>query len=329
MRRTSTYSLALLSVLCWGLSSPGRVAAQTRVLNGIAALVNADVITFSQVEELSGPREQAARNSLQGEAMVTKLRELRTDAVNELINRQLILQEFAEMKKKGAQIPAHILDEQVDTLVREQFGGDRSAFMRTLAAQGLTLDRFRQMEEEKIIVAAMRGEKVKVSTIIPETRIRDYYNAHREDYSTDEQAKLRMLMMRKSGADGSESVYKMMKEIREKIIHGAAFGDLARMYSEDPAHQEAGGDWDWVNRKTLNESLSKVAFALKPGEVSQVVELSGNYYLIYCEAKKGGTTKSLAELHDEIEKTLLQEDRQKAQEVWVAKLRKKAFIKIF
>lgn len=327
MRLRSLSALLALSTLGLGLAVPARVEAQ-QVLGGIAAVVNNDVITFSEVEELAGPREQAIKNSMQGEAMVAKVRELRMDAVNELINRQLILQEFAEMKKKGAQIPAHILDEQIETLIREQFGGDRAAFMRTLSAQGLTMDRFRKMEEEKIIVSAMRSEKVKTNNIIPETRIREYYDKNREKYSTDDEVHIRMLMMRKSGPDG-ENVFKMMKEIREKIIHGAAFGDLARMYSEDPSHQEAGGDWGWVNRKTLNENLAKVAFALKPGEVSQIVELSGNYYLMYAEEKKNGNTKSYAEVRDDIEKTLLQEDRQKAQEEWVAKLRKKAYIKIF
>lgn len=327
MRLRSLSALLALSTLGLGLTVPARVEAQ-QVLGGIAAVVNNDVITFSEVEELAGPREQAIKNSMQGEAMVAKVRELRMDAVNELINRQLILQEFAEMKKKGAQIPAHILDEQIETLIREQFGGDRAAFMRTLSAQGLTMDRFRKMEEEKIIVSAMRSEKVKTNNIIPETRIREYYDKNREKYSTDDEVHIRMLMMRKSGPDG-ENVFKMMKEIREKIIHGAAFGDLARMYSEDPSHQEAGGDWGWVNRKTLNENLAKVAFALKPGEVSQIVELSGNYYLMYAEEKKNGNTKSYAEVRDDIEKTLLQEDRQKAQEEWVAKLRKKAYIKIF
>ena len=79
----------------------------------------------------------------------------------------------------------------------------------------------------------------------------------------------------------------MIDEIRQKIVDGAEFGDLARMYSEDSS-QENYGDWGWIDRKKLNESLTKIAFALKPGEISQVIELGGSYYLLYCEAKKAG-----------------------------------------
>ena len=56
-------------------------------------------------------------------------------------------------------------------------------------------------------------------------------------------------MMRKS--ENGENVYKMMKEIREKIVSGAEFGDLARMYSQG-SEQETGGDWGWVDRKKMN-----------------------------------------------------------------------------
>ena len=131
-------------------------------------------------------------------------------------------------------------------------------------------------------------------------------------------------MIKKAGASGR----KMIEEIRQKVLAGADFGKLAQMYSEDNS-QESQGDWGWIDRKTLNESLTKVAFSLKPGQVSQVVEQGGNCYLLYCEAKKNATTKSLSEVHDAIENKLLQESRQKAQEKWIESLRAKAYIKMF
>ena len=49
------------------------------------------------------------------------------------------------------------------------------------------------------------------------------------------------------------------------------------MYSEDDK-QEVYGDWGWIDKKTLNESLSKAAFSLKPGEVMGVVNFSGGWF---------------------------------------------------
>lgn len=307
-------------------------AEEPVVLSGLAALVNNDPITFLQVRELVGAQEQRVRETLKGQQQVEEIKRIRLSALNELIDRQLILQEFKTLEKKsGAAIPPHVIDEHVDTIVREQFGNDRQAFIRTLAASGLTLEKFREMEREKIIIQAMRSQAVKGSTssaIVAEPRIREYYDKHKELYTSEEQIHLLMLSLRKTAGEGNPR-RKMMEEIREKVVAGAAFADLARMYDEGSSDQANRGDWGWIGKTTLNETLTKEAFKLKPGQVSQIIDLSGNYYLLYCEAKKAEVSKPLKEVHDEIEKKLQQEDRQKLQQQWLAKLRSKAFIKIF
>src|SRR5258708_14948129 len=88
------------------------------VLNGIAAVVNDEVITFSQVRELVGAKEQSARQQLKGEELVEKIKEIRLQAINDLIDRQLILQEF---KKQKFQIPDYFINDRVSTIIREEF----------------------------------------------------------------------------------------------------------------------------------------------------------------------------------------------------------------
>ena len=163
-------------------------------------------------------------------------------------------------------------------------------------------------------------------TTVSDQKIMEFYKAHADEYTSQEEAKVRMIVIR--GGPENTSRRKMMEEIREKIVGGAEFGDLARMYS-DGTEQEQYGDVGWVDRKHFNESLTKVIFALKPGQMSQIVELGGSYYLFLVEAKKPGSTKALKEVRPEIEKALLQSERQKQQQDWLAKLRKKAYIKLY
>jgi len=291
------------------------------VLNGIAAVVNSDVITFSQVQDMVGTRERSLEEQLKGQDLADKVKQLRMSAVQVLIDNQLILQEFAKNKYT---IPDYVVDEQVQTRIKEQFGGDRAAFIRTLGAQGMTMERFRKMVRDDIIVQAMRQRSVKDDTIIAPQKIQEYYTKNIDQYSTPEQVKLRMIVIKKNGQAGKQ----MAEELRQKALGGADFDKLAQMYSEDST-QDTGGDWGWIDRRTLNESLTKIAFSLKPGDVSEVTELAGSYYLLYVEAKKNGTTKPLTEVHDDIENKLQQEQRQKAQEKWIETLRQKAFIKVY
>ncbi|MBA2586702.1 MAG: hypothetical protein H0U99_09485, partial [Chthoniobacterales bacterium] len=65
-------------------------------INGIAAVVNGDVITYSQVRDLVGPREKLLRSQFSGEELITKIKEVRGAALKDLIDRQLILQAFSK-----------------------------------------------------------------------------------------------------------------------------------------------------------------------------------------------------------------------------------------
>lgn len=312
----------LLALIGWSLSAPF-VAAQ-EVLDGVAAVVNGDVITFSQVRELVGSREKSLRDAFRGEELVAKVKEVRIAALNDLIDRQLIIQEF---KKNKLSIPEYVVEEQVQSIIRSEFGGDRHAFLRTLEAQGYTLARFKEIENEKIIVQAMRQKFVKVNTVVPPKEVGAIYEQNRQEYTTPEQIKLRMIVLKKDGDDPGAK-RKLADEIRSKIKAGGDFVKLAQMYSEDSS-QESGGDWGWIDRHTLNEQLTKTAFGLKMGQVSEVLEVGNNFYLLYAEARKNATVKTLEEVREEIEKKVQQTERAKAQQKWIAGLRKKAYIKTF
>ena len=109
---------------------------------------------------------------------------------------------------------------------------------------------------------------------------------------------------------------------------GADFADLARVYSEDST-QDKGGDWGWVKHGDLSPQMEQVFFRLQTGKVSDIVEMNGAFYLMLVEQKKGGTVKPLKELRKGIEAQLLQVERQKDQQEWLQRLRKKAFVKIY
>jgi len=324
--RISSLLLSLVPLLA--LCAPLKGAEE--VINGIAAVVNGDVITFSQVRELVAAREKSASEIYQGAELQKKIQEMRKEAVKDLIDRALVLQEF---KKKEFNIPAYIIDDSVQRIIRQEFGGDRTAFVRTLQAQGYTMARFREVEKDKMIVQAMRQAKTAENIIVSPVKIREFYNRNSAAYTTPEQVKLRMIVLREGAttgdapADPSLSKKEMAAEIREKLAGGAEFDRLAQMYSEDSTN-ETGGDWGWVERKTLNEDLSKIAFSLKPGEVSQVIPLDNAYYILMVEAKKPAVTKSLSEVQPEIVQALIQEEKIKAQERWLKTLREKAYIKI-
>jgi len=328
MRSTAPFLFAAVALT---LATAPLRAQNAEIIDGVAAIVNNEVVTVSQLRELVGARERALREMYSGPDLAAKIKEMRDSAIKDLVDRQLILQEFRKMQEKGAAIPEYVIEDRVQAIIREEFGGDRSAFVRTLQAQGYSVTRFKEIEREKIIVQAMRQSKVNENFVISPLQIQAFYNKNKSSYSLPEQVKLRMLILREgesSDIPGAANKAQTAEEIRQKLVAGAEFPRMAEMYSEDESTRDSGGDWGWIERNTLNEQLSRVAFSLKPGEISPVVQLGKSYYIMLVEAKKNATVKPITEVREEIERNLIQQERMKVQKRWLDSLRKKAYIKI-
>ena len=320
-------ALAVVTLLLPPLCRESFAAAEgSQVIDGIAAVVNHDVITYSQVRGLVGPRERLLQSQFKGEELAKQIKTAREAALKDLIDKQLIVQSFAEQK---FELPDHFVDDRVNDIIRESFGGDRQAFIKTLQAQNYSLTEFKKQEKERIIVQAMRSKNVKTATVIPPAKITEYYAKHRAEFTAKEQVKLRLIMIPTHAAEGNAAAQKAIaEEILGKLADGAPFDRMAQIYSEDTT-RDVGGDWGWIERKTLAEPLEKVAFNLPAGRVSHVIELGANYYILKVDEKRGGDTPSFAKLRPEIEKKLMQEESQRQQDLWLAGLRQKAYIRTF
>jgi parvulin-like peptidyl-prolyl isomerase len=317
-----------LVILVLGLLATAHTAQRAHaqeVLDGLAAVVDDKVITFSQIREMVAPKERAAHEKLEGKELAEAIKQIRTEAINELIDRQLILAYF---KKQGFTLPSYLIEDRIATVIREEYNGDRAAFARKLSTFGYTIERFRKEETDKIIVQSMRQQAVKSTPVVPVEKMKAFYREHIKEFTAEEQVQLRMIILRSEEKGTLEQRQALLEEIREKIASGAPFAEMARTYSDDSTATN-GGDWGWIQTGTLNETLTKAAMTLKVGQTSRLVTLGNSVYLLFCEAKRPRTVQSFEEARDTIEKVLLSQERQKAQEDWVGRLRKKSYVKIF
>ena len=204
----------------------------------------------------------------------------------------------------------------------------REKLTRTLQAQGKTYEKFRQDIRDSFIIRALTGKNISQEIIVSPHRIESYYLAHKDNYKLDDEVKLRMIVLNKSDETDTASARKLAGEIRAKIKDGAAFAEMATVYSQG-SQRSQGGDWGWVERSVLRKELADVAFSLKAGELSDVIEVGNAVYLMLVEDKRAAHFKSLSEVRDEVEKTLVTEERERLQKQWLDRLRKKTFVRYF
>jgi parvulin-like peptidyl-prolyl isomerase len=329
-RFTGSWLIALTALIATTLPLKAQDA------NGIAAIVNDKVITFSEVKKQVGETEKLLRDNFSGTALVDKVKEARLNALRALIERQLIIQDFST---KGFNMPQNIIDDRLKDVIKEQFDNDRSAFVKTLAANGISIEQYKIDLKEQIIVQAMRARNVTSSVLISPFRIEQYYQENVKSFVQDDQIKLSVIFLKKAlfpekrkNIEGVEEEYDPQLELAVSIANqanqGGDFAALARKYSED-SRKEQGGDRGWVQRGKLDKDLAVVAFKLKPGETAKPLKFEDGIYILHVDDRKRSSVVPLGEVRAQIEKTLIQDERQRLQQEWLDGLRGKAFIKMF
>lgn len=306
-----------------GLLATGSPAA-AQLINAIQALVHDSVITRQEVERYSDPviRELKRQYGGQPQVYYQKLTATLNESLERLVDRQLILHEFT---KAGYSIPDSVLEQYLEETVRER-ARDRVTFIKSLQAEGLTWEDFRLKTREDFIIAQMRFKNVSGEIMVSPYKIETYYLAHQDDYKVDEQVKLRMIVLNKTSEADADTVRALAREIIAKIKAGAAFAEMAAVYSQG---RNPGGDWGWIERSVLRKELSDVAFALASGELSDVIDTPEAVYVMLVEEKRPAHVKGLSEVRDEIERVLLTQERERLQRQWLDRLKKKTFVRYY
>lgn len=312
------------------LSGAVVTASAQSLSNGIAAVVNGSPIMKSEVRDAVNAQEQILRFQFQNDPnrLQKEVAQLRQTALDSLVDRELVLAEF---KRLGASMKAQWVDDDINGIIRESFKGDREAFIRELTGNGMTLKKFRELREKMMIVQAMRGKQAAEQPPATPKEVEDFYKKNLDNWRSGGMVKISTITLSKFSTEPGfslEAQRKIAEEIRAKITKGADFATLAKTYSQD-SKAEDGGAWDWMSREQMNPSIANVAFIMKAGQVSEIIDDPAAYIIIACDAIKLGTAKSLNEVRDEIERMVSAEKSKAIIDNWMDGLRKKAVIKKF
>lgn len=316
--------LLILSGLLAGLAPV--VAAGPELVNGILAVVNRTIITEKEAREFIEPALLALQRQPGVTAQVynERARDIYKDGLGQLIERQLMLDDF---KSAGYSFPESIIEDFVQDRIRERYG-DRVKLIKTLEAQNTTYEQFRTDIRDQFIVEQMRLKNVSSAVIISPFKIETYYKEHPDDFKLPDQIRLRMIELRKRDGADPEAVRRLAREILGKLEAGAKFAEMASVYSEGSQRRD-GGDLGWVNKSALKKEFVEATNALKPGQRTGVIETSDACFLLYVEEVKSAQLRPLAEVRDDIERTLLGQEQTRLQKKYVERLKTKAFVRYF
>lgn len=297
---------------------------QSEIKEQIVAVVNDEIITYSELEKILAPVFEQYEQIYSGAELFMMLQQARRDVLAHLVEERLILQE-AERQKIREQLGDDFAKEVEQSIaaVKAKFPSAEE-FEKGLARQGFTMDSYRAQEERRALVRAMLIKEVSTRCSVSPAEIKAYYEAHPEEFTEGEKIHVSQIWIKETPEKPGEAE-RMAKEILSRLEAGEPFAELAKKYSNCP-YARKGGDWGFIGRGHWNKELEDAAFALQPGAHSGIVKSALGYHLIALHERRSASVKSLADVYRAIEDTLFREKVGVKRDEWIARLKKKAYI---
>ena len=217
-----------------------------------------------------------------------------------------LLTQRAELDVKANEVGVVVTDKQVeqrlDQLKKQYFGGSDKRYMAQLKKQGITDVQVRDDVRGALVSDALL-KRSQGNVQVTESEIETYYYQHHEQYSQPQTRVVRHILVKsKKQAD---ALYKQIKG-------GASFAALAKKYSQDPGTKSLGGKLTITRGKTVPE-FDSAAFALRTGQISKPVHSTYGWHIIQAVAPATPRQVTpLSKLRTDIRSLLLQQKRNQA-----------------
>src|SRR5436190_3683271 len=170
-------------------------------------------------------------------------------------------------------------------------------------------DDFKIPEKRKIRYLLLDLEAMRAKVVVPAADIEKAYNSGIEQYTTPEQVRASHILLKTEGKDDA-TVKAKAEEILKQAKAGADFADLAKKNSEDEQSAKNGGDLDYFGRGRMVPEFDQAVFAMQPNQISDLVKTQYGYHIIKLVDKKAATTRTLAEVRQQIGDQLAYEKAQ-------------------
>lgn len=165
-------------------------------------------------------------------------------------------------------------------------------------------DRYKIGEKRKIKYALLNVDQVRQTIKVADNEIEAFYKQNLSQYQTPAQVRASHILFKTEGKDENAVKAKAEEVLKLAKAPGADFAALARKYSEDDSNSANGGDLDYFGRGRMVPEFEAAAFAMKNGEISDLVKTSFGYHIIKVVDNKPESTRPLAEVKSEIEDQL-------------------------
>ena len=291
----------------------------------VVAKINEDVITLGNLERRVASFLQKNKNSYSLSQPLEK-KDLMEKVLEQLVDEKL---QIHEAKKVGMVVTEETLDNALADIYKDN-NISSEQFEIMLKNEGSNLESYKEIIRDQILLSKIASRQIASTSDVKESYLKKYYKKNKKNFWVSVQIEISHIMFIKEGNSSAKEIIllkKKVKEVLNEIKDGGNFSDLAKKHSTDvSAH--SGGSLGVVSRGTMMPEFEKIAFDLKVGEVSGIVETINGFHIIKCDNVIPGFTKLYSTVRPEIKEILNAKRRENKYKEWISELKQTSFVEI-
>jgi peptidyl-prolyl cis-trans isomerase C len=289
-------------------------------LPDVLARVNGEAVTKADFDRL-------VRNMELGNGPVPAERrdEILRGALDQLVTYTVLQQ---EAKARHITITDGEVESRMAAMQR-QFP-DEKAFQKALADRNMTLERLRADARVDMVINKLLDEEMSKQPAPTDAQVREFYDKRPEKFKEPETVRASHVLVKvdeQADAATRQKARAKIEGVLKQARSGADFAKLAREHSDDGSAQQ-GGDLSYFARGQMVRPFEEAAFALKPGEVSDVVTTQFGYHVIKVTDRKPGAPVPFERVSDRIKQHLTEQGKQEHAKAFIDGLKNKSKIEV-
>ena len=296
-------------------------------LNAVRVIVNGEIITEFDIQKRAYEAFRLAGQKYSEAALETKKQEIIENAIDELIDRKILVQEANKLLAANPELSEKI-EKNVDSFVKGAVDqvGSVYKFYELANKQGINPLQKRAELRDDLLVEEIMRENVYRKIMVTPKGIKRYYKDHIDEFSMKGSMSFRHILIKRSSYNSDEESKAAAEDLLNRLKNGEDFETLAKEYSRGP-HADRGGLWGFDEVKGFRKDLVAAISHLKEGEISPVIKSSLGYHIFKIEEILQAQTLSFMKVQDEIRNTIFREEFVKKKKAYLKKLRKNVVIK--
>ncbi len=281
--------------------------AGSTLVDRIAAIVNDDVITLSEVRLASQPM-------LQGGQSAAERDKLYQDVLEDLISQRILEQ---QVEASAIQVTESDVDRAVQDILRQN-NITESQLEQALVAQNVSMAQYRENLREQLRQLKVVDQKVRSKDSISDQDIREEYDRVTRSEERKEFVEISHLFF--LAGDDPEGARAAAEAARARVDDGENFADVAKEVSKGPTAADGGS----LGKLAVDGLLPELAAAvepLEPGEMSGPVEAGSGYHIVLLQAREFQASQSLEEMTPRLRERLYQQAMERQMQLWLEELK--------